>query len=1066
VFALFMIIGGSIAAHAMAASQAATAHQATTVVSSPFVYTGTTQTKGTAATSASVPQGSQATLNQAAGDCSQVSSLSSTAPATCDGNAPADSTTQPSLNGYYGSLPGSGKSGFINLLPAFRWTGATGSLYVDLGTNPLDAGAIVGPSAISTLASMIFLISGYMWWFLLEVIKFGLTTDIITQAATSINSGFQAVTNALGSSGLIGLMILILAVVALQMVFRRRISHMVKLILGFLLPLAFLFSLSAAAAGQNGATPDSKVTTSNGTALPTGSPAWVALEGNDYVNQVVSAVNTGFSNIGPTSTYNLGTNTATADNSPPPTCNSYITTLYNQYAAYNNAANAGNAPGIADMGAVASISRLWQVAYLQYWQNAEFGEGEYATLPSCHVLEVNASISPGEQYQIMTLAYPAAITSGGNPYNYTDSSQPVPSNPGLAPLAMTGNPGKDYDVEVFGWAACEYINGAWQLRPGWTTINAASQGHGTTGSACSDWWSGAGGSTTAGGSTPGSAFSPTPIRAPATTSPGSVGTTPSVSGNNDNNQFKWNNLSDLTGAAGGIPQTNSGTNKEETAAQVTAAADVPYSFWGHNAGMRMLAGMMAGVTSVVYGWALGPMALGAALAQLGLVIMLILLPVALLFLAFPSDPQERSRGGIKSIGMRMLRITGGFFVAKFAILLAITLLIAMIAVLDNAVSGFQGTGTFLQMFIPIGCLMILRMLLKKMGMGNITSLSGALALPTAGAMAVAGERGMSAKVQATASKLGDKTGINRFDRFGKKVARSPVTAAKKSAELGKKGAKLGVKLGTDVAIGAATGGSGLLASQAKGALLKGAAKNALGRDKTPAQRLQALNAASSMANAGKDTLGKVPLYAGIAAGGQALGALIRFQNARLDAEDMPSVGKYKASTATNGPSVDRVAAAALGEYVIPTTFGTPRPISLGDAASAVNVSTQNGSQVFSIAPQQLSVWQDTSSASPDSRIFDRIASSLGDASDTLASSARMGQSAALALAGAASDQRGAASTTSSTALAMAAAALSSSDAASSQGRAARETGDAARDTERAAHSLERAADSTWGSSRR
>jgi hypothetical protein len=479
-------------------------------------------------------------------------------------------------------------------------------------------------------------------------------------------------------------------------------------------------------------------------------------------------------------------------------------------------------------------------------------------------------------------------------------------------------------------------------------------------------------------------------------------------------QFLWHTLSGVTQAQStkGGAQTNTGTGVVDSQTDIDQAVNLPYSFWGHNTGMRMMASLMAGVTAMIYGWALGPLALGAALAQLGLIVMLVLLPVTLLLLAFPSDPQNRGRSGAKGIGGRMLRITGGFFLAKFAILIAITTLIAMIAVLESAVSGFQGLGMLSQMFIPVAALLILRYLLKKMGMGNITSLSGALALPTAGAMAVAGEKTMSAKVQTTASKIGDKTGINRFDRFSKKVARSPVTAAKKGKEMAvegtKKGAKLAAKLGTDVAIGAATGGTGLVAKQAMGAAVKGAGKAALDKNKTPSQRIAGLADAAAAVAGG----GKIPGLDAASKGGKAMSALTRFQSSRLDADEMPMVAKYSAKAGkAAGPLTGVTAAAELGAYVIPTKFGTPRPISVSDAGTAmINTSTQGSSQVFSIAPQALSVWQDTSHSSLNTRQFDQVAASLGDAADAVANSARLGQVGALALAGAAAEHSRAART--------------------------------------------------------
>jgi len=997
-FLAFVAIGATISMQAQ--SQAAASH--TVLISTPSHQSSPSLTKtssahstnpATKAVSGNTPQGVDQPIPLA------------------DGNTVANPTAQPAKGltgppGYYYSDAGN-NSNFINLLPAFRWTGATGSLYSNYGDNFLG-GDVITASAITAIASIIFLLSSFIWWLLLEIIKFGLTANLVLDAAHAINGGFATLANTLGSSGIIWIMVLIAGGVGLKMLLKRRLSHVMSMALGFILPIAAVMALasfadptgaclksnnSQACSGINtNGTPSSQAGYGEGAK---GSPAWLALQGDTYVNTLVGYVATGFTSLSATNPASLANGSSSTAASSAPTCNAYIGALYEQYNDFNNQANGPN----SNMATIPTISYLWQSAYLNFWNQAQFGSSEYASLASCHVLEDNNNTPVGEQYAIMQIAYPKAITTQNPSTNFKSI------NPSRDPIALSGGDGsadKNYDTEVFGWDACQYSGGTWGFRPGWATLNAGSENGSTQGSStCANWWAGNYGS-----------------------------------GGTDTN-FQWNTLASLQGAATGPPQNG------DTEAQIQQAASIPYSFWGHNVGQRMLSSLMAGIVSVIYLWALGPLALGSALAQIGLVMMLILLPATLFFLAFPTDPVNRSRAGPSGIGGRMLRITGGFFLAKFATLLVITLLLAMITVMENAISGFSGLGTFAQLFIPIAALMVLRLLLKKAGMGNITSLSGALALPTAGAMAVAGEQGMARLVQEKASKIGDKTGLNKLDRAGKRTARLPVTAAKATARTAKAGAKLTAKLGTDVAIGAATGGTGLLASQARGAAVKGIATSVLNSGKNPQERLSALQKTTTLAAGatGKGLMGSALQQGlGAASGGRAIGALARFNQANLGADTMPRLGAYS-TKAINGPNTAAPAAlssvAALSPMIIPTRAGLPRELAAASTVtnnysnqtinnptpSFVTTTTAPGSTLVSMATQPPSIWANATPASAinapsRTREFEAVAyaaNALNAAADQLNTSGRRQDNAAASLAGSAAAQVRAAHATETTA---------------------------------------------------
>jgi hypothetical protein len=408
-FIVFVVIGGTIATQAISAANAS-ATLTTAQVAKLEASTGV-QLPVTHLAAATLPA---PCVPGSGGGC---------------GNDPANPTTSPALGKYYNN------SNYINLLPAFRWTnGATSSLYVDLGSS-IGGVDQIGPDAISTVASMIFLVAGFLWWILLEVLKFGLTANFLYTAGGSINAGFVSITNALGSAGLFVIFLLIAACIGLMMIMRGRMSHLVKMIMLFILPLATMMALANAAAPSHAGTAGPG---------PVGSPSWVALQGDAYVNTVVGYVNTGFNSVKAANPANLGTNSPTAANSVAPTCNAYTKTLYNQYEAYNLQANGGTAAnpssGASDMQSVQSISQLWDQAYLQFWQNAQFGEGEFATLPSCHVLENNNQTSSTTLPTPMPTRPMIQKSMAGQPASTLATTPTVPVAGSCAPAGPLSTP--------------------------------------------------------------------------------------------------------------------------------------------------------------------------------------------------------------------------------------------------------------------------------------------------------------------------------------------------------------------------------------------------------------------------------------------------------------------------------------------------------------------------------------------------------------------------------------------------------------------------------------------------
>jgi len=298
-----------------------------------------------------------------------------------------------------------------------------------------------------------------------------------------------------------------------------------------------------------------------------------------------------------------------------------------------------------------------------------------------------------------------------------------PANPSLDIFRMPSD-AKEREPYLFHWAACAHT-GAWGPTDGWEQVGGLTAGD------CASWWS-----------------------------DGDVG-----GGAIGRENLRWNRQSQLDSD---IDVTGANAADEEA---IFAVQETVESYWGHNSGGRFLNGLFSIFTAMVYMWALGGLALGAIIAQLGLVILLMLLPATILLLAIPSK-----QGRQHQAGPRLLKLTLGFMAAKLALVVTITLLLQSVTVLQNLVALTTGagsaTGMLFHLIIPVVAVFIVRKVLKTLGVGDLTKISGAIGMSSAVAAAASGDQGRVAA---------------GFDRAGKAVSRT--TGASKAKQSLKSGAK-------------------------------------------------------------------------------------------------------------------------------------------------------------------------------------------------------------------------------------------------------------------------------------
>lgn len=384
------------------------------------------------------------------------------------------------------------------------------------------------------------------------------------------------------------------------------------------------------------------------------------------------------------------------------------------YGYYNSLASQSGAG--TGMAALDDISYLWQSALETDWESAQFGSTTGGSRIVCHQLERNANISAQEQQAIAEVAYGSAPNVN---------------------VFVTSPSQKTAEAQMFFWDACTGSGSALTAVPGWASPTGATSGAGTGGglanSDCSNWWSS-----------------------------GHV-----------NGKLEWSTLGDLQNAT--LSATNVSHQAQQQLASVYSTAS---SYWGANGPQRALEGFFALLVALVYLWSLGGLALGCVIAEIGCVLMFVLLPVTLTALSAGA-----LTGGESRLGKKMLKLTGGFMASKLIFNVVLFALLQIIylaqALLNSNGSGLSG---IMQALIPIAALLILRKLLSYLGLGDITKVSGAVGLASAAAVKATGDKKMLAATHAGVARAGGRAG----DLSAGSVARS---FGRASARLGRFGAR-------------------------------------------------------------------------------------------------------------------------------------------------------------------------------------------------------------------------------------------------------------------------------------
>jgi hypothetical protein len=608
-------------------------------------------------------------------------------------DAPAAGSTVPLLRQTYGVAAGGVQDSDrpLGLLPAYRWRNAL-SMPTDLGW--FDSG-----NADNFLAELMFGVASFIWQVVLTVVQYAMSMNIVTQLGVHINGLFASAASGLTDAGIPLVAGVVIAAIAALRAFRGKLNESIRIgVTGFLVLGALSFFTVAAGHNQTGA-------------VAAGSPAWVATQGNLYVDDIGSDIATAFgtaSNVDGSA--QLAATTGGGD-SGGATCTEYNAQLYGTYDTLSGADTTTTPLAASSMS---MVSYLWQRSLYDNYTIALFGDLGDGSRMTCHQLEKNANIDPLEQFAVV----------GGTGPNATATSGAY-AGMHIGPFYSITHNKKNDEASIFAWAACGGTDGQ-QPRPGWNSAGAV------TSSNCVKWY---------GAEAPKASFWT-----------GSYGSAINA-GSTNGNVLEWNSSDALAAstapdASGGCSDPTTGTTmpaSQCTAQDLDTVQTVVSSYYGHDGANRIVSAMFAIVSASLYSYAFGGTALGTILTQFGLVIFLGLLPYTLLLLAFPSKNGSRS-----GLGKKMLKITSTFFAGKLAFLVLLGVTLETMSLLFSLTisggggtsaagtilaAGSSGTGsassyTLWSLVIPLATIIIIRLLMKTLGLGNIMSVGGALGFAT------------------------------------------------------------------------------------------------------------------------------------------------------------------------------------------------------------------------------------------------------------------------------------------------------------------------------------------------
>ncbi|MEU6037483.1 hypothetical protein ABZ801_18950 [Actinomadura sp. NPDC047616] len=531
---------------------------------------------------------------------------------------------------------------------------------------------------ISMIASLMFMAAGLAWRIIGTLMGFGYSFDMICRAADPINSVVRSF-SLYASWFLIPawLFVLMAAVKRWTGNQRKGPASAMRMIMGFLLATGTIFFIGDQS-DQHRDDPTAAYT------VP-----WMAKTVQSWFGSASDSLRDlqkigRFDNGAETNPVFYDTNPKWAGKV---TCAALDKALYDRYMSDNGKKSS---LGLSGSEAMVQVSKIWEMSLIRSWQTAQFGEGtEQYPSPahaSCRQLEANSSV-----HTLQKLA--AYDLSTGNEIGTTTTEMP---------RGFYLDPPGDEKIIMVAWGACKGDDdgrGSNHTIPQWD--KAKDDDLDDKSESCGHLYSSA-----------------------PTVDTGDIWSLSRLHDGVDT--FYFNGGDELDDKFGECY-----TSEE--------ACRYSYKFvsaWlGANQVDRLTQGLMSLIVAFVFLFVLGPMAIGMTVSGVGLAGLVMILPMTLLLLGM-GLPQ----------GMRLLRLTGAAAAGDFLFTMGLTFLTMFTDTTYQAIHATFGDSTpnffeqIAQGAAPLVALFLFRKISRILGIGDISTTTGAVGFAAAAVLKGSGDR--------------------------------------------------------------------------------------------------------------------------------------------------------------------------------------------------------------------------------------------------------------------------------------------------------------------------------------
>lgn len=577
-----------------------------------------------------------------------------------------------------------------DLLPAWRWgDGAATGFYTNYTSDWQAAIKEVQYPITNGIGTLMFSIASMLWSLVLWLVWTAITTDLLSDAIRPINRGYRALGNALTNGFVVAIVVILGVIWAAWQGLKGGLGALARGVVATLLPIGLMLAMLTAAARPAGMGGDLGESDAR-----VGSPGWIAVEGSEISTSLASGLAAGFVN---SEALNH------ADDPDVLSCVRYRGALHYWFDQ--------TVAGAWWKDLVRAVSLVWEESYLVAWRDAQFGRtgattfndedsSSTAEAVDCRMLETRTH-RVAEYQHILTAQgmrdAPNAVSalgmgpalafgpSAGDEIITQGASGGAPFRSDSGPFSQWS--GDAVGQSVTGWAICAADeNGNWEIRPEFRDIRLVDGGFSLFGVGSS--------------------------------------TTEINEGNTDCNAWwgadRGDNSVLIDIGDGRAPVTRLDVDESGSADLFVEYAEALHGFNGTE---KIVLGLLSIVVAAAFLVSIGGLALGTILAQLAFAILLVLLPVILLFIAWPSDNSSH-------VARRILKVLLGTLAAKTIFILVLSGLVILISstrvLLSDWASAPGITGAISSAAVPLAAIWVFRYLLKQMGLGNLLSFKGAV----------------------------------------------------------------------------------------------------------------------------------------------------------------------------------------------------------------------------------------------------------------------------------------------------------------------------------------------------